>query len=27
MTPKEHVPAATRRKLDLFTAPYWGAFS
>ena len=27
MTPKEHVPAATRRKLDLFTAPYWGPFS
>ncbi|EAQ74547.1 MULTISPECIES: S-methyl-5'-thioadenosine phosphorylase [unclassified Synechococcus] len=26
MTPKEQVPADTRRKLDLFTAPYWGAF-
>lgn len=24
MTPKEHVPAATRRRLDLFTSPYWG---
>ena len=24
MTPKDQVPAATRRKLDLFTAPYWG---
>ena len=27
MTPKEHVPAATRQKLDLFTTPYWGAFT
>jgi 5'-methylthioadenosine phosphorylase len=27
MTPKEHVPAPTRRRLDLFTAPYWGAFA
>ena len=27
MTPKEHVPAATRQKLDLFTTPYWGAFA
>jgi len=26
MTPKEQVPAATRQKLDLFTAPYWGSF-
>jgi 5'-methylthioadenosine phosphorylase len=26
MTPKEQVPAATRAKLDLLTAPYWGAF-
>jgi 5'-methylthioadenosine phosphorylase len=25
MTPKEQVPLATRRRLDLFTAPYWGA--
>jgi 5'-methylthioadenosine phosphorylase len=25
MTPKEQVPAATRRRVDLFTAPYWGA--
>ncbi|MFM7435824.1 MAG: S-methyl-5'-thioadenosine phosphorylase [Vulcanococcus sp.] len=24
MTPKEHVPADTRRRLDLFTSPYWG---
>ena len=24
MTPKEHVPDATRRRVDLFTAPYWG---
>jgi 5'-methylthioadenosine phosphorylase len=24
MTPKDQVPAATRRKLDLFTHPYWG---
>jgi 5'-methylthioadenosine phosphorylase len=24
MTAKEQVPLATRRKLDLFTAPYWG---
>jgi 5'-methylthioadenosine phosphorylase len=27
MTPAERVPAATRRRLDLFTAPYWGAFA
>jgi 5'-methylthioadenosine phosphorylase len=27
MTPKEQVPAATRRQVDLFTAPYWGAFA
>jgi 5'-methylthioadenosine phosphorylase len=26
MTPPEHVPATTRRKVDLFTRPYWGAF-
>lgn len=26
MTPKEHVPDATRRRVDLFTAPYWGPF-
>lgn len=26
MTPKERVPAETREKLDLFTAPYWGPF-
>ncbi|MCP9799481.1 S-methyl-5'-thioadenosine phosphorylase [Synechococcus sp. RedBA-s] len=26
MTPKEQVPADTRRKLDLFTSPYWGPF-
>ncbi|MBC1260218.1 S-methyl-5'-thioadenosine phosphorylase [Synechococcus sp. BSF8S] len=26
MTPVEQVPAATRRKLDLFTSPYWGPF-
>ena len=26
MTPKDQVPAATRRKLDLFTQPYWGSF-
>ena len=24
MTPKDQVPASTRRKVDLFTAPYWG---
>jgi 5'-methylthioadenosine phosphorylase len=27
MTPAEHVPDATRRRVDLFTAPYWGAFA
>jgi 5'-methylthioadenosine phosphorylase len=27
MTPKEQVPLDTRRKLDLFTAPYWGALT
>jgi 5'-methylthioadenosine phosphorylase len=27
MTAKEQVPAATRRRVDLFTAPYWGPFS
>ncbi len=26
MTPPEQVPAETRRRLDLFTSPYWGAF-
>jgi 5'-methylthioadenosine phosphorylase len=26
MTPKEEVPAATRRRTDLLTAPYWGSF-
>ena len=26
MTPVEAVPAATRRRTELFTAPYWGAF-
>ncbi len=26
MTPKEQVPADTRRRVDLFTAPYWGPF-
>ena len=26
MTPKAKVPAATRRKLDLLTEPYWGAY-
>ena len=24
MTPPEHVPLATRRRTELFTAPYWG---
>ena len=27
MTPMDSVPAATRRKVDLLTTPYWGAFS
>jgi 5'-methylthioadenosine phosphorylase len=27
MTPVESVPAETRRKVDLLTAPYWGAFT
>ncbi len=27
MTVKERVPIATRKKIDLLTAPYWGAFS
>ena len=27
MTPVESVPAATRRKVDLLTTPYWGAFN
>ena len=26
MTPKEEVPASTRRRTELFTAPYWGSF-
>ena len=26
MTPKEQVPAATRQRVDLFTAPSWGPF-
>ena len=25
ITPKDVVPIATRRRLDLFTAPYWGS--
>jgi len=25
-TMKERVPADTRRRLDLFTTPYWGPF-
>ena len=27
MTPKEMVPSDTRRRLDLFTTPYWGRFN
>ena len=27
MTPKDQVPVATLQRLDLFTTPYWGAFS
>ena len=27
MTPADQVPAATRRRVDLLTAPYWGPFS
>jgi 5'-methylthioadenosine phosphorylase len=27
MTPVDSVPAATRRKVDLLTTPYWGSFS
>ena len=27
MTPKEQVSAESRRKFDLFTAPYWGPFT
>jgi 5'-methylthioadenosine phosphorylase len=27
MTPKEHVPEATRRRIQLFTEPYWGPLS
>ena len=26
MTPKEQVPAECRRRVDLFTSPYWGAY-
>ena len=26
MTPMEAVPAATRQRTDLFTAPYWGPY-
>jgi 5'-methylthioadenosine phosphorylase len=26
MTPAEAVPAATRRRTDLFTSPYWGSY-
>ncbi len=26
MTPVEVVPAATRQRTDLFTAPYWGPY-
>jgi 5'-methylthioadenosine phosphorylase len=26
MTPKEQVPAECRRRIDLFTSPYWGAY-
>lgn len=27
MTPAAQVPPATRRRTELFTAPYWGPFS
>jgi 5'-methylthioadenosine phosphorylase len=27
ITPPDQVPAASRRKFDLFTAPYWGPFN
>ncbi len=27
MTPPQHVPENTRRRLDLLTRPYWGAFA
>ncbi|MCP9928784.1 S-methyl-5'-thioadenosine phosphorylase [Cyanobium sp. CH-040] len=27
MTPKDQVPLETRRRVDLFTAPYWGALA
>jgi 5'-methylthioadenosine phosphorylase len=27
MTPKEQVPTATRRRVDLLTRPYWGPFA
>jgi 5'-methylthioadenosine phosphorylase len=27
MTPAAQVPPATRRRTDLFTAPYWGPFT
>jgi 5'-methylthioadenosine phosphorylase len=26
MTPKEQVPAECRRRIDLLTSPYWGAY-
>ncbi len=26
MTPSQHVPESTRRRLDLLTSPYWGAY-
>ena len=26
MTPVEAVPAATRQRTELFTAPYWGPY-
>jgi 5'-methylthioadenosine phosphorylase len=27
MTPAAQVPPATRRRTELFTAPYWGPFT
>jgi 5'-methylthioadenosine phosphorylase len=27
MTPRDQVPAETRRRVDLLTTPYWGAFA
>jgi len=27
MTPQEHVPVETRRRVDLLTTPYWGPFT